>query len=413
MQIIIVSCVAPPETIVAGRVNWDIANDQIDRGNKVVIITPRSSRPIGKFQVGKEFDETYANGLRHICIKSYIHPAGGLWGRILESISFGFHSARAIKKEGIDFDVIYCMPWPFLGQLIFLFANYRHRKRVVFNVQDLYPESFLNKIKIRPLNWFLFSLVWLDKFIAKQVGHLTVVSDSMVDVYVNNRKIEPEKITLIENWQDERPFLQNRSSKEQVFQKYGLRGLEGKRVFMYLGNIGPVAGVDDILKDLVDAQIADTIAIVIAGAGTMRSVCEDIVNKHNISYVKFIDIGIGIDSVVELQSIADVLLLPMKIGTAASSIPSKLIAYMFSAKAIISSADYGSATYNAIINAKCGWIKAPDNRWVEIIKDVSIACGDDLKRFGANGREYALSRYSRIGGLDKLNVLLNSIIQRN
>jgi hypothetical protein len=120
MKIILVSCVAPPETIVAGHVFWDIAIDQHNRGNEVLIITPKPSRPLGKFKFVNNFDKITDFGFRHICINSFVYPKNNILGRSMESFSFGFNAAFFIKKRKIQADLIYALTWPFLGQSIFL-----------------------------------------------------------------------------------------------------------------------------------------------------------------------------------------------------------------------------------------------------------------------------------------------------
>ena len=61
------------------------------------------------------------------------------------------------------------------------------------------------------------------------------------------------------------------------------------------------------------------------------------------------------------QSMADVCLLPVKKDNGLTSIPSKLPAYMFSAKPVLATVDPHSDTAAAVRDAGCGWIEEPDN----------------------------------------------------
>jgi glycosyltransferase involved in cell wall biosynthesis len=411
MKIIIISCVAPPETNVAGRVNWDIAIDQAKKGNEVVIITPKPSRPIGKFENIEAFDKITDNGIRHICIDSFIYPKNGLLGRMLESFSFGFKSAHFINKNNINADIIYCMPWPFLGQYIFLKKLKNKSAKIIMNVQDLYPESFIHKFNSRFIVKMLNPLKAIDKFIANSSDHLSVVSNSIKEVYIKLRKIDENKVSVIENWQDESPFLTNVSlSKLQILKKHDLDTLENKFINLYLGNIGPVAGVEDILNDMIGVDCNSNIAIIIAGSGTCKVKCELIVKQNNIKNVFFVNLGTSIDSVVELQSIADVLLLPIKEGSAQSSIPSKLIAYMFSERPILSSADIGSFTADAIVNSNSGWIIYNKENWHSKMIELSLIDKSILSMLGKNAREYSLQNFSKSKGLEKINALFKKLI---
>jgi glycosyltransferase involved in cell wall biosynthesis len=410
MKIIIISCVAPPETIVAGRVNWDIAIDQAKKGNEVVIITPKPSRPIGKFENIEAFDKITDNGIRHICIDSFIYPKNGLLGRMLESFSFGFKSAHFINKNNINADIIYCMPWPFLGQYIFLKKLKNKSAKIIMNVQDLYPESFIHKFKNKFISNLLSNLKSIDKYIAKKSAHLTVVSNSIKGVYIKERDIEEINISVIENWQDESSFLTNQlPTKFEILEKYNLNYFDNKFLYLYLGNIGPVAGVEDILEDMINKNLNE-IGIIIAGSGTSKEKCESLVKQNNLKNVAFVNLGTGIESVVELQSIADVLLLPIKEGSAQSSIPSKLIAYMFSERPILSSADIGSFTADAIVNSNSGWIINKKQNWHSKMIELSLIDKSILSLLGKNAREYSLQNYSKSKGLEKINKLFKKLI---
>lgn len=80
-----------------------------------------------------------------------------------------------------------------------------------------------------------------------------------------------------------------------------------------------------------------------------------------------------------IQDKADVMCLPMKRGSAMFSIPSKLPAYMFSAKPILSSVDKDSDTAVCIKDAKAGWVAIPEDA-----KDVARCMKKQLCYQGIN-----------------------------
>lgn len=405
--VVIVSCVCPPETVVAGRVNWDIAERLAQRGYSVTFISPIPSRPLGKFSNELPFDRVLGNGVRHIQIKSYVHPKNGLWGRIRESISFGVNASKAINHVRGKVDLIYCMPWPFLGQLLVLLKSRAIKTKIVMNVQDLYPESFLNKIRFEFIKKVFNPLVLVDKYIALRSDHLTVVSKSLKKVYVESRGVANDDVTVIENWQDEAPFL-GFSASAFLYEKYGLLDIIGKRVFMYLGNIGPVAGLEAVIKGFAEAKI-DFAALVIAGSGTSKSDCEILVKSLNLSNVHFVEIGPDLMSVVELQSLASICLLPIVPGGAASSIPSKMIAYMFSKKPILSSAEKGSFTGD-VIEKGCGWLVSGYSSWSTALASAASCSDNEIYRRGEMGFDYAIKNFSKSVGLEKIEYLVERMI---
>ena len=408
MNIIILSCVAPPETVVSGRINWDIACYLSKNNHNVTIISPIPSRPIGNFSNELAYDKVFENGVRHIRINSYRHPEKGFIGRVLESFSFGLRSVRIINK--LDCDILYSMPWPLIGQFFINFLVKDRNIKIIMNVQDLYPESLLLKIKSNFLRKILHPLKWVDHYSAQKSNYITVVSHSLKDFYINMRGIEKNKITVIKNWQDESEFINNKvPDKAKILNLYNLEDLKGKFIFMYLGNIGPVAGIDKLIKSFSKYN-STNVAMIIAGSGTAKQQCFDLKEKMNLSNVYFQSVSPGLKSVVEIQSIADCMLLPIQGGADSSSIPSKLIAYMFSKKSIISSASNSSFTGKAIIDSQCGWLIKNNSDFNNIIDKVINTSKIELDQMGKRGFDFAIKNYSKQNGLKMIEKLFKRII---
>ena len=108
--------------------------------------------------------------------------------------------------------------------------------------------------------------------------------------------------------------------------------------------------------------------------------------------------------VPEIQAQADVMLLPIKKGAAASSIPSKLPAYMFSKKPIIACVDSDSDTARVINAANCGWVLAPENTSIlaDKLKLVYAVSESKLSEKGNNGFDYAMEKLSKKKKLQKV-----------
>lgn len=85
-----------------------------------------------------------------------------------------------------------------------------------------------------------------------------------------------------------------------------------------------------------------------------------------------------------IQDKADVMCLPMKRGSAMFSIPSKLPAYMFSAKPILSSVDKDSDTAVCIKDAKAGWVAIPEDAKdvARCMKKATMLSRDQLLEMG-------------------------------
>ena len=178
---------------------------------------------------------------------------------------------------------------------------------------------------------------------------------------------------------------------------------------MYLGNIGPVAGVELLIDAFALAKIPDS-RLVVAGSGSQKSELIKKAKLHQDSDIQFWSVPEG--KVAESQSKADVMLLPIKKGAASSSIPSKLPAYMFSAKPVICCADADSFTARSIQESGCGYVVEPENSR-ELSKKlvlISQQKNEVLSHMGESGCKYARAVFSKNVNLNKLVKVVNDLI---
>jgi glycosyltransferase involved in cell wall biosynthesis len=412
MKIVIICAEAPPEPGVSGRVHWDMALFLAAENNEVWLISPFPSRPLGtKYAISNRNKVTQIEkDFYHVNINSFIYPKYNLFCRTFESMDFGIKAIRYVNRKIKEYDLIYVSCWPFIGQFMVLIIKKNKKAPLVMNVQDLYPESFFAKIKSKTLVKILKPLYSVDKFIAKRSSHITVISESLKQAHLKIRKTPENKISVLHLWQDETEFVKPVIPKEQILGKYNLMGINGKFIYMYLGNIGSVAGVETIINAFAELNI-DNSALIVAGSGSHKEKCRLLAERLKISNIFFMEVPPGLKPVAELQSISDILMLPILPEAANSSIPSKLIAYMFSGKPVITSANSFSETASAIKESGCGWItKSNDNsEWTLMMTLAYETDNEKLNIMGRLGFDYAIRNYSKKQGLIKVNELFHKI----
>jgi glycosyltransferase involved in cell wall biosynthesis len=412
MKIIIISATAPPEPLTASRINWDLADHLAKDENEVWLISPKPSRPLSvKYPKLKGIIvNNISDNFTHVRVDSFTYPKYNCLCRAYESLDFGIKSISYVNKRIKDCDLIYTSSWPLFSQLMIAILRKNKNIPLIMNIQDLYPESFLIKIKCKILSMLFAPLFFIDKLVARKSTHLTVISESQKRVYTEKRKIPESKISLIQNWQDPDEFINFSGSKEDIITKYNIRETAEKFIYMYLGNIGPVAGVETILQSFSLIN-NDRSFLIIAGSGSAKDKCKLLAQKLGIINIVFLDVPPELRSVVELQSVSDVLLLPINPEAAASSIPSKLIAYMFSRKPVISSAPRNSDTSDAIKTSGCGWITRTNdtNEWADFMDLALKTDKATLHKMGESGFDYAISNYSKNEGLKMLSRLIYNI----
>ena len=390
---LIISAVFYPEPVVSAKLSEDIANE-LSVLYTVTVLAPKPTRPFGfNLQKDKNKQTTYTL----INLESYTCPESNAFGRLKESYSFGLACKKYISENAKNIDVIYMNSWPMFSQYFIVKTAKRYNIKVVTHVQDVYPESLSNKMpKLRAILNFIF--LPIDKFVLKNSYKIIAISNKMKNYLVETRNLEENNIEVVQNWQNEESFTsyaQTSISKteENIF------------TYMYLGNIGPVAGVDLIIDAFIAANISKS-KLIIAGSGSKKEELQKIVNKSKVLNIEFLDVPDG--KVPEIQDLADIMLLPIKKGAASSSIPSKLPAYMFSKKPIIGALDLDSDTARVIIESDCGWVVKPEdiNELKEKIIESFNFKNEELIQKGTKGFNYALKYLSKKNNLSQVTNII-------
>jgi glycosyltransferase involved in cell wall biosynthesis len=390
----------PPEPVVAASLTYDLATE-LSLIHKVTVLTPVPTRPFG-FRLSHKTTEK--RKFEQIILPSYTCPKSSLWGRMRESYSFGKYVSRYIRINKACIKFIYVCAWPLLAQYWIVKTAKKFSIPSIIHIEDIYPESLSNKIPVFG-NFIQQILLPLDRLTLKTASKVIAVSENMKINFIQTRGISDEKIALIPNWQDESEFIKFHETTNTI----SVNRHESKPfTFMYLGNVGPLAGVDFVIKSFAKAGLNGA-RLVISGCGSMKKDCHELALKYKNTSILFWDVPAG--KVPEIQDQADVMLLPVKCNGAMSSIPSKLSAYLFSKKPVIACVEENSDTANAIKDARCGWIVPPENtdELIKVFQTVVSIPKNDLQKYGLNGFKYAEENFSKKKNLQKLVNLLNEL----
>jgi len=397
-NILIISAVFPPEPVVSALLSRDLA-EKLAESNSLTVICPNSTRPLG-FNFVKII-EPLNYKVHHL--DSFTFPASNIFGRLRESLSFGIYSVKYLKHSNKHIDCIYLNTWPLLSQYLIVKAAKKLNIPTIIHVQDIYPESLLNKLTIGK-TIIKKILLPIDRLTLKNSTKIIAISEKMKQILVHTRNIPREKVEVVTNWQNEDDFIQFHNNKIKK-----VTDLSNPFTFMYLGNNGPLAGVEFLIYTFVKAKIHNS-RLIIAGTGSRKRACIDLVNSLNINNIEFVQVPDG--KVPSVQDVADVMILPVKKNGAMSSIPSKLPAYMFSAKPIIGSLDLKSDTAKAINDSGCGIVVEPENEieLIDAMKEVSEWSNQTIFEKGNLGFNYAILNFSKRTNLDKIVSIIESVI---
>lgn len=402
-SICIVSAVYPPEPQVTARMSFDLASHLSAMGNRVTVLCPQPSRPMNA-DYSRYRDSTapvivYEAMVKVVRLASFVSPLSRMYSRIRESCSFGWEVVKYLSTEHEVPDVLYVNSWPIFSQAIIARFARNSRVPMVLQIMDIYPEALISKLPL-PLHYVLNApLKKVDAWITRSASSVVVISENMRKIYTESRQINSDLVVTIPTWQDEKVF-ENILSRSECCAKYGIDG--NKFTFLYLGNIGPVAGVDFLIRAFAEANI-DGAQLLIVGDGADKAECVALVERLRLSGVYFVSDPESAH-VPLMQNMAHVCMLPMKRGAGMSSIPSKLPSYLFSARAVIATVDSESDTANFVRQAKCGWVGEPENiTWLaDKMKEVFLLPADMIEIIGQRGKQFGLAHFSKSKGVVRL-----------
>jgi len=392
-MILLISANFLPEPVVAASLSDDLAN-LLAESHKVMVLSPRPSRPLGY-----SFETDWKKGRKyeHTVLHSYTYPASKLHGRMLEYYSFGRHAARYIRQNHKGISCCYVSSWPLFGQYLIIRELKKHSIPAVVHVQDVYPESLSDKIPLLK-KLFISTLLPIDKYVLENSARIVAISPKMKSYIVRSRKLSEGAISVIFNWQHEDKFLEYRRS-----------GYPDKRsepfTFMFLGSFNRTSSLDLVIRSFGHSGLKDS-QLIFAGSGPEKSSLIALADSYKNINIRFMEAPACL--VPEIQGQADVLVLNLKKEAANYSLPSKLVAYMFSARPVLACLDEESDAAAVIREARCGWIVPPEDMatLAETMRKVAACDPSELKEMGEKGFRYAIRNFSSVKNVHKLAALV-------
>jgi len=410
MQILIVTAVFPPESVVSAQTSAQIAEDLVKEGHQVSVIAPFPSRPSGKLYPGYSrrlfSKDNYTDAIKVQRCFSTLSRESRLASRFFENISFGITGGLAVlfaKKP----DVIYSNNWAlFASGLLAFIAHLRHIP-LLLCIQDIYPEQLIAQGRLQREGWIVRLLQEIDRKIANSACSIIVISESLAEIYRDSRNVPHERVHVITNWANSDSIIPNDPAAILYRQKRAI----DKRAFvvMYGGNIAFAAGVEvlilsfEMLRDLRDTYL------IIAGEGNQLESCKRISIDVGNSRIYFHTPWPRSENSM-LLSAADLLVLPTRGEVSLVSMPSKLISYMLAARPIVALAPPNSDLAYVIGRAGCGWVIEPDKPELLAakIREVRELPPQVREQMGQSGRQYALANFTREACVPRIIQLLEN-----
>jgi colanic acid biosynthesis glycosyl transferase WcaI len=307
------------------------------------------------------------------------------------ALAFGGFTALATLVAGAsrwNADVVLAMSPPLtLGVAGWTVARMR-RVPFVFNIQDVFPDVAieLGHLKGRRV---ISAARWLERTTYRRADAVTVLSDDLAEnvrakvAATGSAPVDAAgRVHVIPNFVDStwiRPAPVENAYREEF-------GLAGKRVVMYAGNVGLSQSLDLLVAAAVDLADEPDVVFVVNGGGAARHELER--RARGLDNVRFVDMQPKA-RLPEVLAAADVHLVPLRRGLAASSVPSKLYSILAAGRPIVASIDTGTEVAHTLDRAGAGLAVAPDEPEA-FTKAIRRLLDDPAERasMGAAGRRF-------------------------
>lgn len=412
MRFLIVSCVFPPEPVVSGKTCAQLAEELVNRGHDVTVITSFPSRPAGRVYYGykrrlinREKDK---RGFELLRCFSFLSPQSSLGSRFLENISFGLIGGLAALTSPRS-DVIYANTWPIFATGILFLVSKLRRVPMVITIQDVYPESLISQKRISACNPIAQLMRWLDGIIARRSRAVIVISKRFAAIYRNKRCVDQDRLYVIPNWVDKSSIKLDDKSNQFRKEK---NIPQDAFVIAYGGNIGVAAGIQVVIEAFKFLNDVQNLYLLIAGEGSQLGACRELADEILRGRIIF-HTPWPIEETSQVLRAANVLILPTRSSQSLSSVPSKLISYMLAGRPVIALALLDSDIASMVKRSMCGWIVDPDQPELVAaqIKKVIAMGTHELIRRGESGRAFILENLTREVCLPKVLQVLENAVQ--
>lgn len=355
MKILFITDNFPPESNAPAIRTFEHCKRWVRYGADVTVITCAPNFPTGKVYSGfknKIYESSIIDNIRVIRVWSYITKNEGFFKRILDYISFSFTSFFAGLFE--KFDLVISTSPQFFTSFSGYFLSLFKRKKWIFEVRDLWPESIAAVGSIKKKSFIYKILESIELELYKRSDLIVVVTKNFKQNLVN-RGILSNKIKVIYNGVDD-IFLSKFGKEERFLIRKNLK-LNKKKVIGYIGTIGMAHDLINLIKKI--KFLPPKYHLLLIGEGAAKCEIVEYVKKKGLNNVTILD-SIHKENVPKYINAIDLSLIQLKkCETFKSVIPSKIFENAAMNKDIILGVEGESK--NLVTKYKLGFSFEPGN----------------------------------------------------
>ena len=304
-----------------------------------------------------------------------------------------------------DYDVAFIDSTPPIQGLKLPLVRMIRRKPIVYNAQDLFPETLVGAglAKNRGLLWNIG--MWVSNVTFRNSDKIIAISEDIRRGIVK-RGVPEEKIIVVYNWVDEKAVMPVDKENNSLFDEFGLS--RDKFTVVYAGNLGNAQNISIIMNSaysLPDVQFA-----LFGTDGLEEEIRKQIVDEH-LTNVHLNPLQ-PMERVSQVYSLGDACIVSCKAGLGGSAMPSKTWSIMSCGRPVIASFDEGELK-DILEKNDCGVFSHAENG-SEFVAAIRFLKDNPERRtkMGANARKFILENLTKEVGTRKYVEVIKSVVNK-
>lgn len=329
-------------------------------------------------------------------VRSTTYRRNSAIGRILNlvTVSVSIALRLAIELRRGDKVVVVTNP-PTLPYLATILAKLK-RAEVVLVIHDVFPEVLevsgartINRSTSRLLLKILHLMSKLLYRLADKIVVLGVDQAELIRRKAGRRS--NGKISVIPIFFDQglSEVVEREASR---FLHQQLIEVEGKCIFQFAGNIGPLQGIEFLTAELTNPTV-DGCHFAFIGSGRSRHLVEELVEKS--SGPVSIHEPVSRSDAADLHAGCDVIIVSLVAGMKGISVPSRISNALAAGRPVLAIVDEGSAIDHLMAQHDVGWVVRPGDSegfWQAV--KFAVEGNSERAKKGARARALAESAFS-------------------
>jgi colanic acid biosynthesis glycosyl transferase WcaI len=393
MRILVLGINYAPEKTGIGPYTTGLCEHLAGKGHAVTVVTTFPYYPEWRVQESYRGHLYKRELINNVTIQRVWHfvpsRASNLLQRLAHDLSFTF-SAFLVGLFADNFDVVYCsIPPPTLALTAYMLAKLR-RKPYVIKLADLASDAALTTGILR--EGFAIRLARaVEGFVYRKADVVVCLCQPFIERLVSTG-MERQKLELISDWGDTQgvyPIADATAFRTR-------NGLSSDQfVVMHTGNMGKKQDLMNLVLAAESSKGMTNLVWLLVGQGEEWSAIEEAIHHRQLKNILLLPLQ-PTNSLAEMYSAADVLVLNQRAAVVDAVIPSKLLTYFAAGRTVLAAVNDKSECARHIVRAHCGLIVAPENPKALVEAVLSLRANPVLReRLGANGRAYVQQHFTK------------------